>query len=141
MDMEGILTESVRTLVSQGTGWAVAIILGFACAYLFKRLQSAQEEYLLSNKLQQERREALQEKRIVEAKETVSVLNAGSHANLELARSTAARTEALNNHIQLVTQMERDMGSNDEHWQRRVRGLEQSLADITRRLEEIQRVR
>lgn len=139
--MEGILTESVRTLVSQGTGWVVAIILGFACAYLFKRLQSAQEDCLLSNKSSQEQKEALQEKRIVEAKETVSVLNAGSYANLELARSIAARTEALNNLIQLVTQMERDMGSNDEHWQRRVQGLEGSLADITRRLEEIQRGR
>ena len=139
--MEGILTESVRTLISQGTGWAVAIILGFACVYLFKRLQSVQEVHRLSDKSSQERREALQEKRIIEAKETVSVLNTGSYANLELARSISARTEALNNLIQLVTQMERDMGSNDEHWQRRVQGLEGSLADITRRLEEIQRGR
>lgn len=137
--MDGVLIEAVRSLASQGTGWLVAIILGFACAYLFKRFQTAQNDCLAAHQVAQSQREALQEKRVIEARETVAVLNTGSQANLELARSIAARTEALNNLTQLVTQMERDMANNDGHWQQRVRGMEESLADITRRLEELQR--
>lgn len=118
--MEGILIELVRSLAAQGPAYTLLAIVGAALAYVTTKWIQSQHTCLeLSN--------ALNEKRLTERSETISVLHAGAQANQKLAESIAVRTETLNNLIVVVT-----AGTTR---------LESILADLMRRVEELRRGR
>jgi hypothetical protein len=113
--MEGLLVELVKSLAAQGAAYTLLAIVGAALAYVTNLWIKAKNEcFELSS--------TLNEKRITERSETISVLHAGAQANLKLSESIAVRTETLNNLIVVVT-------SGNER-------LERLLAEILRRVEE-----
>lgn len=116
--MEGVLIELARSLAAQGPAYTLLAITGAALAYVTMRwVKSENKCFELSN--------TLNEKRITERSETISVLHAGAQANQKLAESIAVRTETLNNLIVVVT------AGTDR--------LERILADILRRIEGLRR--
>lgn len=113
--MEGLFVELAKSLAAQGAAYT---LLGLACtalAYACNRWVKAENKcFDLS--------QTLNEKRITERSETITVLHAGAQANQKLADSIAVRTETLNNLIVVVT-------TGNER-------LERLVADGLRRLEE-----
>lgn len=113
--MEGLLVELVKSLAAQGAAYTLLAIVGVALVWVTNLWIKAKNEcFELSS--------TLNEKRITERSETVTVLHAGAQANLKLSESIAVRTETLNNLIVVVT-------SGNER-------LERLLSEILRRVEE-----
>lgn len=121
--MDAFVPEAIRQLAGQGTGWLLFVIALAACFWLFKRLQDVQDAA-------EKARELLHEKRLAETRETLRALNDVAVAQAKLADSIKERTETLKTIAELVTQIERDTAHAYEHWQGRVKGMEQSLARI-----------
>jgi hypothetical protein len=117
--MESIFVELARSLAAQGPAYTMLAITAAALAYVTNRWIKAETKCL-------ELSSTLNEKRLTERSETISVLHAGVQANQKLAESISVRTETLNNLIVVVT------AGTDR--------LERALADIFRRLEELRRV-
>jgi hypothetical protein len=116
--MEGIVIELARSLAAQGAAYTLLTITGIALAYVTTRwVKSENKCFELSS--------TLNEKRITERSETISVLHAGALANQKLAESIAVRTETLNNLIVVVT------AGTDR--------LERILAENKRAIEELRR--
>ena len=113
--MEGLLTELVKSLSSQGPAYTLVAIAMAAAAYAVNGWIKAEGKC-------SELSSTLNEKRITERSETIQVLHAGAQANQKLADSIAVRTETLNNLIVVVTT------GNDR--------LERLVAEGLRRLEE-----
>lgn len=121
--MDGVLTESVKELASQGTGYILAIVFGIIAVYIYNRL---------SKQLSEDRtiRDALQEKRIVEARETVSTLYQGVQANVKMAQALDDQSSSRQAFMQLLSQMERGIERNNESWKPEVARIHNTLADI-----------
>jgi hypothetical protein len=118
--------EGIRQLAGQGTGWLIATMLVAVILWLYRRLESIQIA-------SEAARELLHEKRLLEARETLGALNEVAKAQTELADAITARTETLKTIAALVTQIERDIGSQYEHWQLRVTGIERILEELRQR--------
>lgn len=94
--MESIFVELARSLAAQGPAYTLLTITGVALAYVTNLWVKAKTQcFELSS--------TLNEKRLTERSETISVLHAGAQANQKLAESIAVRTETLNNLIVVVT--------------------------------------
>jgi len=116
--MESIFLELARSLAAQGPAYTLLAIAGVALAYVTNKwIKSEGKCFELSS--------TLNEKRLTERSETISVLHAGAQANQKLAESIAVRTETLNNLIVVVT-------AGTER-------LERLLGDIRRLIEELRR--
>lgn len=113
--MEGLFFELARSLAAQGAAYTLLAIVGTALAYVVNLWIKAKNEcFELSS--------TLNEKRLSERSETITVLHAGAQANLKLSESISVRTETLNNLIVVVT------AGNER--------LERLLSEILRRVEE-----
>lgn len=113
--MEGLFFELAKSLAAQGSAYTLLAIVSLALVYVSNRWIKAENKcFDLSS--------TLNEKRITERSETITVLHAGAQANLKLSESIAVRTETLNNLIVVVT-------TGNER-------LERLLAEILRRVEE-----
>lgn len=121
--MENLFTETVKELASQGTGYLLAIVFGLIAFYIYNRLckQLADDRAI---------RDALQEKRIVEARETVLTLHQGVQANVKIAQALDEQSSSRQAFMQLLSQMERDIERNNESWKPEVARIHTSLADI-----------
>jgi hypothetical protein len=137
--MEGIIIELARSLAAQGAAYTLLTIVGAALAYVTaKWVKSKQECFELSN--------ALNEKRVTERSETISVLHAGVQSNLKLAESISVRTETLNNLVVVFTagidRLERGLLENKraiEDAKRFIDDLARGLADVMRSIEDLRR--
>jgi uncharacterized protein HemX len=130
--MGGVIDKGIETLATQGIGWLLAVLLGGAVVWLFHRLQTEQSAC-------NEAREALHEKRLTEARQTLDALHAVAKAQGDLAESITARTETLKSIADYVAKIERDMGRSYDHWQGRVAGMEKALQENRAYLEKIER--
>lgn len=118
--MEGVIIELARSLAAQGAAYTLLTITGAALAYVARQwAKSKQECFELSN--------ALNEKRVTERSETISVLHAGVQSNLKLAESISVRTETLNNLVVVFTAG--------------IDRLERGLSDVLRAVEDLRRAR
>jgi hypothetical protein len=124
--MDAFVPEGIRQLAGQGTGWLIATMLVAVILWLYRRLETVQTA-------SETARELLHEKRLLEARETLGALNEVAKAQTELADAITARTETLKTIAALVTQIERDIGSQYEHWQLRVTGIERILEELRQR--------
>jgi hypothetical protein len=130
--VEGVFTEAFKSLASQGTGWLLFVLACGVIIWLTNRLLNAQQACDVI-------RETLNEKRIAEARETISALNNSSQSNAELARNIDTRTKALETLTQVVSQMERTSQSVQTYWQGRTDEMNRKIDNVISRLEELQR--
>lgn len=130
--METLGTELVRTLALQGTGWLLFCLATIAGVLIFRKLLEVQATSVENIKEADKLRQDLQEKRIIEAKETVAVLHEGAQANQKLADSVGVRTETLNRVVELQMAIEKDIESNNANWQLRMAALDKAVDEVRR---------
>lgn len=130
--MEALGTELVRALALQGTGWLLFCLATIAGVLIFRKLLEVQATSVENIKEADKLRQDLQEKRIVEAKETVAVLHEGAQANQKLADSVGVRTETLNRVVELQMAIEKDIENNNANWQLRMAALDKAVDEIRR---------
>ena len=128
--MENLAAELIRSLASQGTGYILFCLSTTAGVLIFRKLLEVQATSIENMKEADRLRQELQEKRIIEAKETVNVLHEGAAANQKLAESVGVRTETLNRVVELQMAIEKDIENNNENWQLRVVALDKAIAEI-----------
>jgi hypothetical protein len=128
--VEALGTELVRALALQGTGWLLFCLATIAGVLIFRKLLEVQATSVENIKEADKLRQDLQEKRIVEAKETVAVLHEGAQANQKLADSVGVRTETLNRVVELQMAIEKDIENNNANWQLRMAALDKAFAEI-----------
>lgn len=122
--MEGVVVELVKSLAAQGAAYTLLAMALVALAYVVNRWIKAENKCF-------ELGSTLNEKRLTERSETITVLHAGAQANLKLSESITVRTETLNNLIVVVT-------AGNERLERL---LTEMRADFLRRLEDRQAFR
>jgi len=127
---ESLAAELIKSLASQGTGYILFCISAIAGALIFRKLLEVQATSIENMKEADRLRQELQEKRIIEAKETVGVLHEGAQANQKLAESVGIRTETLNRVVELQMAIEKDIEGNNENWQRRVDALDKNVGEL-----------
>lgn len=125
--MEALGSELIRSLALQGTGWLVSCLLAVLVLILLRKLRDSYLACMDQYKQAEALRAELQEKRIIEAKAYVEQLHEGTQANLELARSIAARSETLNGLIDVNRRIENIVSA-----------MEKAVIEVLRRLEDIQ---
>lgn len=119
--MEGLIIEAGRLLLTQGIGWVVAVLSVGGLIWLYLKTNTDREKA-------EGIRSELQEKRIVEARETVKVLHVGTEANVRMASALEEQAHSGQALLQLMTQMERDMDRNNEAWKPQVASMVAALA-------------
>lgn len=122
--MEGVVVELVKSLAAQGAAYTLLAMALVALTYVVNRWIKAENKCF-------ELGSTLNEKRLTERSETITVLHAGAQANLKLSESITVRTETLNNLIVVVT-------AGNERLERL---LTEMRADFLRRLEDRQAFR
>jgi hypothetical protein len=127
-----LATELFRALALQGTGWLLFCLSVIAGVLIFRKLLEVQATAIENMKEAERLRQDLQEKRLVEAKETVNVLHEGAAANSKLAESVGVRTETLNRIVELQMAIEKDIESNNANWKLRVDALDKGIEEIRR---------
>jgi hypothetical protein len=137
--MDGLISEGVRSVALQGTGWLIACFLAGGMVWMFRQLQAAQSSLVVLQKECGVLINDLNEKRLVETKGNLGALHEVAKAQLVLADSINARTETLKTIAELVTRVERDMTMSFEHWQPRVKGLEEGLGEAISLLRQVER--
>jgi hypothetical protein len=137
--MDGLISEGVRSIALQGTGWLIACFLAGGMVWMFRQLQTAQSGLVTLQKECAGLVNDLNEKRLVETKGNLGALHEVAKAQLVLADSINARTETLKTIAELVTRVERDMTMSFEHWQPRVKGLEEGLGEAISLLRQVER--
>jgi hypothetical protein len=130
--VEALGTELIRTLALQGTGWLLFCLSTIAGVLIFIKLLGVQATSVENIKEADKLRQDLQEKRIIEAKETVAVLHEGAQANQKLADSVGVRTETLNRVVELQMAIEKDIENNNTNWQLRMAALDKAVDEIRR---------
>lgn len=130
--MDVLATELFRALALQGTGWLLFCLSVIAGVLIFRKLLEVQATAIENMKEAERLRQDLQEKRLVEAKETVNVLHEGAAANSKLAESVGVRTETLNRIVELQMAIEKDIESNNANWKLRVDALDKGIEEIRR---------
>lgn len=130
--MDVLATELFRALALQGTGWLLFCLSVIAGVLIFRKLLEVQATAIENMKEAERLRQDLQEKRLVEAKETVNVLHEGAAANSKLAESVGVRTETLNRIVELQMAIEKDIESNNANWKLRVDALDRGIEEIRR---------
>lgn len=130
--MDALAAELFRALALQGTGWLLFCLAAIAGVLIFRKLLEVQATSVENMKEAEKLRQDLQEKRIIEAKETVVVLHEGAAANQKLAESVGVRTETLNRVVELQMAIEKDIESNNTNWKLRVDALDKGIEEIRR---------
>lgn len=128
--MESLAYELIKSLASQGTGYILFCLSTIAGVLIFRKLLEVQATSIENMKDADRLRQELQEKRIIEAKETVGVLHEGAQANQRLAESVGVRTETLNRVVELQMAIERDIENNNENWQLRVAAIDKGMSEL-----------
>jgi hypothetical protein len=114
--VEALAIEFARIVGAQNAGWAAAVGLFLLLLYQERRYWND--------------RGMLQEKRIIEGKETVSTLSVGNQTSNRLAAGYEVNTKALENLKDYVTEIGRDIKANDDHWKQRALAWEAAYIKI-----------
>jgi hypothetical protein len=93
--MDALIIVLLKSLAAQGTPWILFVLSILACFYLLRELRSA-ERACGDRQFEAERsREQLHEKRVEEARQAISALNATAASNADLALAVKDRTAVL----------------------------------------------
>ena len=138
--MENLAAELIKSLASQGTGYILFCLSTVAGVLIFRKLLEVQATSIENMKEADRLRQELQEKRIIEAKETVNVLHEGAQANQKLAESVGVRTETLNRVVELQMAIEKDIENNNDNWQLRVAALDKGVELLSKAISELRQL-
>lgn len=137
--IEGVTKAALETLLAQGTGWVIAVLFLLAIIALTKKNDKLQ---LVCDANRTGAENAVREqfeKRLNEFKVIVDALNRSSEALAFMRVSVDARTEAINQLVAGFANLVRDLEANRERWADKGELWSGQLADLQRRVEDLQR--
>lgn len=132
--IEGVVKAALETLITQGSGWIVAVLLGIWVFFLDRRLTTAQEQ---NDRLMQEQ----YEKRIVEFRELLDVMTNSTNTVKAMHGGLTATSDAINQLATGFAKLLAEFQSQQTRWDDRGGTMSKQLEDIRGRIESIQRGR
>lgn len=137
--IEGVITSALETLITQGSGWIVSVILGAWAYILDRRVQTMQSLFdaqtLAANRAVQEQ----YEKRLDEFRELLEVMGNSTSTVKAMHGSLTATSEAINQLAQGFSKLMSEFQSHQNRWDDKGGGMAKQLEDIRHRLETLQR--
>ena len=137
--IEDFTRTAVTTLLAQGTGWVVAVLLGIWAYILDKRLAKLQFDCDVQSSNSAEAVKEQYEKRLSEFREIIDVMTNSTHTVKAMHGSLTATTEAINQLTVGFAKLLNEFQGHGTKWDDRGGHMAKQLADIQRRLEELQR--
>lgn len=132
--IDGFTETIVNTLIAQGGGWVIAVLLGIVVYIMDKR--SIEAKYKNDVLVQQQ-----YEKRIEEYKELIEILGASTGTIQNMQVSVAASGAAINDLTQAFAKLLREFEGQQSRWVDRSNAVAKQLDDIQRRVEALQKGR
>ena len=138
--MIGTLIDSgIETLITQGTGWVIAVILGAWAVTLDKRVVAMQAvfdgQFKDANKAVQDQ----YEKRLTEFRELLEVMSNSTNTIKAMHGSLTANSEAINQLAQGFSKLMEEFEGQQEYWEDRGGAMARQLDDVRIKLENLQR--
>lgn len=137
--IEGITKSVLETLISQGGGWLIAVLLICLVIYLGRKLEKAQESCDAANEAREAAIRAQYDKRLEEMTKLLDALNRSTAALSTMQISVEARTEAINNLVAGFAVLVRDLQAAQDRWKERGDNVSNRLGAIEGRIEDLQR--
>lgn len=137
--IDAIVSKGLETLITQGSGWIVAVILGAWALTLDKRVISMQTT--LDNQ-SKEANKAVQdqyEKRLSEFKELLDVMSHSTNSIKAMHGSISTTTEAINQLAISFSNLMSEFESQKSKWDDNGGFMARQLDDIRAKLERLQR--
>lgn len=136
--LEGVTKAALETLLAQGTGWIVAVLLIVAVIFLNKKNDKMQTMLDNCRSVSEEAAKEQFEKRLSEFKNLLEALNRSSEALATMRSSVDARTEAINQLVAGFANLVRDLEINRDRWSEKGEAWSQQIGDIRSRAENMQ---
>lgn len=130
--IEQLTGTALTTLLAQGTGWVVAVLLAVVAYILDKRNVGVQDRAEQAIKHQYE-------KRIEEYREILDVLTEHTNTMKSMHTSVSATTEAINQLAVGFAKLLKEIENDKVMWGDRGAQFAKQLEDVRSRLEELQR--
>ena len=137
--LEGITKSVLETLISQGGGWLIAVLLICLVIYLGRKLEKAQASCDAANEAKEEAVRAQYDKRLEEMGKILDALNRSTATMSAMQVSIDARAEAMNNLVAGFAVLVRDLEQAQQRWKERGEAVNNRLAAIEGRIEDVQR--
>lgn len=128
---DDIITTALTTLLAQGAGWVVAVLLIVAVVFQSRKLEKLQGELTLAVHGQYE-------KRLTEFGEVLNALNQSSSALRSMQDSVNSRSEVINQLVVGFAELVRDENANRSDLVKRADAIETHIIDLRKRLEVLQ---
>lgn len=126
--IEEFVRVGVGTLLAQGTGWVVAVILGIWAYILDGRVRQTEdivrEQY---------------ERRLEEFKVVLDAMAGSTNATKAMDRSVTATTEAINQLASGFAKLLNEFNSHKERWADHGTQMAKQMEDVRNRIESLQR--
>jgi len=126
--IEDIVGGALGTLLAQGTGWVIAVLLGLWVYVLDQRMAKMAAEADKAIKEQYE-------KRIVEFREIIEVVSNSTQSVNAMQGSVTASSEAINQLAQGFAKLLNEFQNHQFRWQDRGEHMAKQLDDLQRKLE------
>lgn len=137
--IEDITKSVLQTLISQGGGWLIAVLLICLVIYLGRKLEKAQESCDAANEAKEAAVRAQYDKRLEEMSKILDALNRSTATMSAMQVSIDARAEAMNNLVAGFAVLVRDLEAAQQRWKERGDAVSNRLGAIEGRIEDVQR--
>lgn len=137
--LDGIIETALTTLLAQGAGWVIAVLLIVAIIFQSRKIDNLGKACDTQRDLAEAAVREQYEKRLTEFGIVLDVMGQSTTALNAMRDSVAARTEAVNQLVIGFANLVRDVEANSVRWQDRGNTITSQLENIRSRVEEMQR--
>lgn len=137
--LEQLVSGAIGTLLTQGTGWVVAVLLGIWAFLQDRRIVTLNTTVKLQADAANLAVQDQYEKRLKEFRELVDVMTNSTHTVGAMHGSLSATTEAINQLAAGFSKLLVEFQSQQTRWEDRGGNMAKQLEDIRARIETLQR--
>lgn len=137
--IDAFIAKGVDLLITQGSGWIVAVILGAWAVTLDKRVLAMQSAIEAQTKEANDAVQEQYEKRLTEFRELLDVMSNSTSSITSMNGSISATTIAINQLAQGFSKLHREFESQQTRWDDRGGVMAKQLEDMGFKLERLQR--
>lgn len=137
--IEGIVKSAFEALLTQGSGWIVAVLLVIGGIFVTRRHDVVIKRYEDQRNIAQGLLNEQYEKRIATFKEVVSVVEQSTSILSILQTNADGHKDAINKLVSGFSQLVRDVENQDDFHKDRHAAIVSTLTDLRARVETLQR--
>lgn len=137
--IESIIGSALTTLIAQGSGWIIAVLLGLYAYLLDKRVTQTRDAANKQNELANAAVRDQYEKRLAEFREILDVMANSTNTVKGMHGSLTATTEAINQLAIGFSKLLSEFQSQQVRWDDKGGNMAKQLDDIRQRVESLQR--